>query len=230
MSTCMACSTSSRHAGIAALKKVVFSSSVATFGDPEADSVDETTPFRWHTAAPALALYAASKIIGENLLRLYHQRHGLDYIALRYSTVYGERQHHRGVNALHIIESYERIKQGERPVIAGDGSEAHDYVHVGDVARANLMAMASEVSGESFLIATGVDTSVNQIVEILLKLTNSPLQPRHIDDPAKVQTTTKASLGFSPAKARWMLGWQAQTGIEDGIRRLIAWAEGSNRP
>jgi len=52
-------------------------------------------------------------------LRLYKQRYGLDYIALRYSTVYGERQHHRGVNALHIIESYERIKAGERPVIAG---------------------------------------------------------------------------------------------------------------
>ena len=163
-----------RHCGV---KKIVFSSSVATFGDPEGDTVDETTPFRWHTAPPALALYASSKIIGENLLRLYKQRYGLDYVALRYSTVYGERQHHRGVNALHIIESYERIKQGERPVIAGDGSEAHDYVYVGDVARANVMAMASEVSGESLLIATGIDTSVNDIVAILLKLTGSPLKP-----------------------------------------------------
>lgn len=216
-----------RYKGV---KKIVFSSSVATFGDPETDTVDETTPFRWHTAPPALALYASSKIIGENLLRLYKQRHGLDYVALRYSTVYGERQHHRGVNALHIIASYERIKQGERPVIPGDGTEAHDYVYVGDVARANVMAMASEVSGETFLIATGVDISVNQIVETLLKLTRSPLQPRHVDEPGKVQTTTKASLGFSPAKAKRMLGWEVQIGIEEGIRRLIAWAEGSNRP
>src|SRR5437588_356228 len=156
------------------VKKIVFSSSVATFGDPEADQVDETTPFRWHTAPPALALYASSKIIGENLLRLYKQRYGLDYIALRYSTVYGERQHHRGVNALHIIESYERIKAGERPVIAGDGSEAHDYVYVGDVARANVMAMASEVSGESFLIATGADSSSAFVFSIAM----SPLIPR----------------------------------------------------
>ena len=158
------------------------------------------------------------------------KRYGLDYIALRYSTVYGERQHHRGVNALHIIESYERIKAGERPVIAGDGSEAHDYVYVGDVARANVMAMTSEVSGESFLIATGVDSSVNDIVAILLKLTGSPLKPRHRDEPGKVQTTTKAALGFSPAKAKRLLGWEAAVGVEDGIRRLIAWAEGSNRP
>jgi UDP-glucose 4-epimerase len=146
-----------------------------------------------------LALYASSKIIGENLLRLYKQRYGLDYIALRYSTVYGERQHHRGVNALHIIESYERIKAGEQPVIAGDGSEAHDYVYVGDVARANVMAMGSEVTGASFLIATGVDSSVNDIVAILLKLTGSLLKPRYHNEPGKVQTTTKAALGFSIA-------------------------------
>src|SRR5437660_8575089 len=112
-----------------AVKKIVFSSSVATFGDPEADQVDETTPFRWHTAPPALALYASSKIIGENLLRLYKQRYGLDYVALRYATVYGERQHHRGVNALHIIASYERIKAGQPPILPGDGSEGHDYIY-----------------------------------------------------------------------------------------------------
>jgi UDP-glucose 4-epimerase len=92
------------------------------------------------------------------------------------------------------------------------------------------MAMASPVSGESLLIATGVDSSVNQIVDILLKLTKSPLKPQHRDEPGKVQTTTKASLGFSPEKAKRLLGWQAQVDIDEGIRRLIAWAETSNRP
>src|SRR5262249_60861694 len=91
-----------RHRGV---KKIVFASSVATYGDPEVDEVDETTPFYWQTAPPALALYAASKIIGENLLRLYQQRYGLDYVALRYATVYGEPQHHPRVNPLHIIPS-----------------------------------------------------------------------------------------------------------------------------
>ena len=113
-----------RYRGV---KKVVFASSVATYGNPEVDEVDETTPFYWQTAPPALALYAASKIIGENLLRLYQQRYGLDYVALRYATVYGERQHHRGVNALHIIASYERIIAGQPPILPGDGSEGHDY-------------------------------------------------------------------------------------------------------
>ena len=76
-----------RYRGV---KKVVFASPVATYGDPEADEVDEMTPFSWQTTPPALALYAASKIIGENLLRLYQQRYGLDDVALRYATVYGE--------------------------------------------------------------------------------------------------------------------------------------------
>src|SRR5689334_5242273 len=68
--------------------------------------------------------------------------------ALRYATVYGERQHHRGVNALHIIASYERIKAGQPPILPGDGREGHDYIYVGDVARATIMAMASKVTGE----------------------------------------------------------------------------------
>ena len=59
----------------------------------------------------------------------------------------------------------------------GDGSEGHDYIYVGDVARATVMAMASEVTGESFVIATGVDTSLNDIAHILLRLTGSSLQP-----------------------------------------------------
>jgi UDP-glucose 4-epimerase len=106
-----------RYRGV---KKVVFASSVATYGNPEVDEVDETTPFYWQTSPPALALYAASKIIGENLLRLYQQRYGLDYVALRYATVYGERQHHRGVNALHMSGSKRASPRSCRAMAAKD--------------------------------------------------------------------------------------------------------------
>src|SRR5256885_16707639 len=92
------------------------------------------------------------------------------------------------------------------------------------------MAMTSEVSGESFLIATGVDSSVNDIVAILLKLTGSPLKPRHRDEPGKVQTTTKAALGFSPAKAKRLLGWEAAAWGGEAARRLVGRAEGRDRP
>jgi UDP-glucose 4-epimerase len=207
------------------VKKIVFSSSVAVFGDPASDTVDEATGFGWQTVGPGLALYASTKIIGESLCKLYQQRYGIEYIALRYSTVYGERQHHRGLNALWIIETYEKVKAGIAPVLPGDGSEVHDYIYVGDVARANVMAMGADVSGDGFVIATGVDTSLNDVVNAVLRETGSNLQPEYRDDPSKVSTTTKAALGFSPAKAKRLLGWEAQVDLTEGVRRLINWAE-----
>src|SRR5438552_2195334 len=126
--------------------------------------------------------------------------------------------------------SYERIKAGQPPILPGDGSEGHDYIYVGDVARATVMAMASEVTGESFVIVTGVDTSLNDIAQILLRLTGSSLQPVYQDQPGTVAATTKATLGYRPTKAKQLLGWEAQVGIEEGIRRLIAWAEGRSTP
>ena len=106
----------------------------------------------------------------------------VDAIALRYATVYGERQHYRGVNALYIIQNYDKIMRGERPVLPGDGSEVHDYIHVADVARANVMAMASEVTGEVFNVVTGVETTVKRIAEIVLDVTGSDLTPEYADD------------------------------------------------
>src|SRR4029077_20078082 len=100
-------------------------------------------------------LYSCTKMIGEAIGKLYAAKHGVQSISLRYSTVYGERQHFRGVNALYIIENYDRIARGERPTITGDGSEVHDYIHVSDVARANVMAMASDVTGETFNAVSG---------------------------------------------------------------------------
>ena len=137
------------------VKKVVFSSSIAVYGDPAPGLIDESAPAQLGTFQPATALYACTKLIGENLCRLYSAKHGIQGIALRYATVYGERQHYRGVNALYIMENYDRIMRGEPPVIPDDGSEVHDYVHVADVARANVMAMASDVTAESFTVASG---------------------------------------------------------------------------
>jgi UDP-glucose 4-epimerase len=104
------------------VKKVVFSSSVAVYGDPAPGWIEENAPANLSTFQPAAALYACTKLIGENLCKLYSARHGIGAIALRYSTVYGERQHYRGVNALYIMENYDRILRGEPPTIPDDGN------------------------------------------------------------------------------------------------------------
>jgi UDP-glucose 4-epimerase len=209
-----------RYAGV---KKVIFSSSVAAYGEPGPELIDESAPANLAPFQPGAALYSCSKLIGEALCRLYDAKHGVKAVALRYSTVYGERQHYRGVNALYIIENYDRIMRGERPTIPGDGSEVHDYIHVADVARANVMAMASDVSGEVFNTVSGVSTTVKRIVEILLEITGSTLEPQYTTAGGGVRSSTGSHLDFSRAKIEKMIGWRPEVPVEEGLRRLIDW-------
>src|SRR4029453_11832598 len=123
--------------------KLVFASSNAVYGYGAGVKGDlkEETPFHSAGAPAAAILYGASKIIGEQLCRDAYRRHGQDYVVVRYSTVYGERQHYRAANALYIVETHDAIKRGERPKVIGDGSETKHFVYVGDLARANCLAL-----------------------------------------------------------------------------------------
>jgi len=209
-----------RYRGV---KKVIFSSSIAAYGEPGSGLIDEESPSNLAPFQPGAMLYSCTKLIGETLCKLYAGKHGMQAIALRYSTVYGERQHYRGVNALYIVENYDRIMRGERPTLPGDGSEVHDYIHVADVARANVMAMASDVSGETFNVVSGVETTVKRIVEILLEITGSPLEPDHVSGGGAVKSTSGTVLKLSREKIGRMLGWQPEIDIDQGLRRLIDW-------
>lgn len=209
-----------RYAGV---QKVVFSSSIAAYGEPEPGLIDEDSPSNLAPFQPGAMLYSCTKLIGEALCKLYAAKHGVQAVALRYSTVYGERQHYRGVNALYIIENYDKIMRGERPTLPGDGSEVHDYIHVADVARANVMAMASEVSGETFNVVTGAQTTVKRIVEILLDITGSDLAPDYVAAGGAVKSTSGTELNLSRAKIERLLGWRPEVPIETGLKRLIDW-------
>jgi len=203
--------------------KVIFSSSVAVYGETEQDVTKETDPWMWSGQQPGAALYGGSKIIGENIGRLYSQRHGVPFVSLRYSSVYGERQHRRAVNSAYIVDTIDSIAKGERPVIPDDGSEVHDYIHIDDIARANLMAMASEVSGQSFNVATGVSTSLNELVAIILRQMGSDLKPEHRKIEGKIRATVSSTLKFSNARIAEQLGWRPAVPIDEGIRRIIEW-------
>ena len=217
---------SARYRGVG---KVVFCSSVAVYGQIPDEGIQEDEPLAWQGLQPAGALYAASKVIGENLCRHYSAKHGIDYVALRYSTVYGERQHYRGVNALYIMEAYDAIRAGRPPVLPGDGSEVHDYIYVGDVARANVMAMASDVTGESFNVVSGIDETLNDVVATLGRVTGSNIKPEYRDDTSKVRFTTTTKLGYRRDKAERLLGWKPEVSLEEGVRRLVTWSERERR-
>ena len=199
------------------------SSTVDSLGARRHGPITEETHSNLAAFQAGTKLYACSKLIGEALCQLYSAKHGVHGVALRYATVYGERQHYRGVNALYIIENYDRIMRGERPQITGDGSEVHDYVHVADVARANVMAMASDVTGEIFNVGSGVATDLKRLADILLDVTGSDLEPEYVSGSGAVKSTSGSTLEFNVEKIERMIGWKPEVAIEEGIRRLIDW-------
>jgi UDP-glucose 4-epimerase len=210
-----------RYQGV---KKIIFSSSAGVYGELVDVPVEETSPFRWQIAPPQSVIYGASKIMSEALARMYRDRHGIDYVALRYTAVYGERQHGRALMGGHIAQSCMRIRDGLPPVIDGDGSQAQDYIYAGDIGRANVMAMDSAVTSEAINIVTGVDTSQKRIVEIATKLCGSTLEPEY--RPFVVTRLPPATRqGLSREKARRLLGWEPQVFIEEGIGRVLRWVD-----
>jgi len=211
---------------IAGVKRVVFSSSLSAYGNTDVDSILESTPYGGDGLPPASAIYGSTKLLGEALGLFYRQKHGIEFNALRFSSIYGERQHLRALNALFIVQAYEEIRQGRPPVIVGDGTEVHDYIHVADIAAGCVAAMASQAHGHVFNIATGIDTNLNQIVDILLELSGRrDLKPKHQADTRTVRSSSVTKLNISRAKAEALLGWTPKIGVREGIERLIRWRE-----
>lgn len=207
------------------VNRLVFASSSAAYGyGAIGGAIREDEPFHSDRVPAPPALYGASKVIGEQLCHLYRTQHGLPFVALRYSTVYGERQHYRSTNALYIIDAYDRVARGERPILYGDGSETKDFVYVGDVARANVLAMSSDVAGEAFNISGGRELTTRHLAETVLRLTGSSLTPEYREAPTTgFRITTDGPFHYDNSKAKRVLGWTPEVSIEDGIARMIAW-------
>jgi UDP-glucose 4-epimerase len=209
--------------------KVVFSSSVGVYGAPGRDSLDEASPLHWHDLSPAMALYCATKVAGEGLVRLYSQRYGIDFVALRYSAVYGEQQHGRALVGGYIAQTWQRIRRGDPPIIEGDGEQVHDYVYAGDVARANLLAMESPVSGESINICSGQAIARRRVVELVMKSCGTELSPEYRPRSGSPSLPAARVQVFSREKAREVLAWEPQVGIEEGIDRVVKWMDERRR-
>jgi UDP-glucose 4-epimerase len=190
----------------AGAKKVVYSSASSVYGDTN-ETMDESHPLE------ARSMYGASKIAGEYFLRAFREIHGLDYVTLRYMNVYGPRQE-GGL----IVSVLRRIESGQPPVIQGDGSASFDFVHVADVARLNVSAMASDVSGEAFNVGSGGEASVREIVEKLIQLTGSELEPEY-DLEAKVLMARRVGRNEKAVEA---LGWTPERDLDTGLAEVIA--------
>src|SRR6185437_2930927 len=134
--------------------------------------------------------------------------------------VYGARQDYRGAYIAVIMKMLDAIDRGEGPTILGDGSEAFDFVAVQDCGRANLCAMRAETVDRFYNVGTGKRTSLKELAEILLRLTGSNLPIRYA--PRSQATLVRNRIG-STKRAAEEIGFSAEIGLEDGLRRLIEW-------
>ena len=208
--------------------KFVFASSNAVYGYGPGikGALSESTPFYSEGAPPAAILYGASKIMGEQLCRQYHQNFGQDYVVLRYSTVYGERQHYRAANSLYIMETYDLVRKGQAPILPGDGKDTKHFVHVSDVARANVAALQSAATDVAVNVSGPEPITTGELVDLVLDYCKSSLRPEiRPDPPGKVRLTSGGAFHIPHDKAGEVLGWKPLVHMKEGVTRLLAWRE-----
>jgi UDP-glucose 4-epimerase len=205
------------EAAVAAdVRKVVAASSASVYGLAE----EFPTTERHHPYAND-TLYGAAKTFNEGLMRSMTAMNGLDYIALRYFNVYGARMDTHGVYTEVLVRWMERIENGEPPLIFGDGSQTMDFVYVSDIARANVLAARSDATDEVFNVASGVETSLSELAEMLAKVMGAD-DLTTVHGPERAVNKVPRRLADTTA-ARERLGFQAEIGLEEGLTRLVEW-------
>jgi len=198
------------------VRKVVAASSASAYGL----AVDFPTTEDHHPYAND-TLYGAAKIFLEGLLRSLHAMHGLDYVALRYFNVYGQRMDIHGVYTEVLVRWMERIEAGTPPLILGTGSQTMDFVNIEDVARATLLGAVTDVSDEVFNVASGTETSLLELAQLLLKVMGREDLDIEFGPERGVNKVPRRLADTSLAQER--LGFTAEIGLEDGLRRLVDW-------
>jgi UDP-glucose 4-epimerase len=164
--------------------------------------------------------YGAAKSFNEGMLRSFRSMFGLDYVILRYFNVYGPRMDTHGLYTEVLVRWMERIADGAPPLIFGDGLQTMDFVFTKDIARANLLAAESDISDGVYNIASGRETSLLELANILLSVMDSDLLVEH--RPARVVNGVERRLADTTA-ARRDLGFTATTDLEHGLRELVEW-------
>jgi UDP-glucose 4-epimerase len=194
--------------------RVVAASSASIYGMAEQFPTDEA-----HHPWGNRTLYGAAKTFLEGLLASFKDMHGLDYVALRPFNVYGPRMDRQGAYTEVLIRWMERIDRGLPPVVFGDGGQTMDFVFVTDVARAMALAGASTRTGEVYNVASGVETSLDQLAHALLAVMGSSLPLER--GPAR-PTAVPRRLADT-RRACEHLGFAAEVPLQEGLRRLLQW-------
>lgn len=203
-------------ARLAGVKKLVTASSASIYGMADVfPTREEHHPYNNRT------WYGATKIMLEGLLRSFNDMYGLPYVALRYFNVYGPRMDVHGKYTEVLIRWMEKIEAGEAPLIFGDGSQTMDFVFVEDVARANIHALRADIEDRVYNVGSGSETSLLELLHLLLRvMEREDLQPA-FEPPRAVNPVPRRLADIRAAEHD--LGFKTTVGLEEGLRRLVAW-------
>jgi UDP-glucose 4-epimerase len=197
------------------VRKIVAASSASVYGLAEQFPTEES-----HHPYANDTLYGAAKTFNEGLLRSFTAMQGLNYVALRYFNVYGPRMDIHGVYTEVLVRWMERIEAGEPPLILGDGSQTMDFIYIGDVARSNVLAASAEASDEVFNVASGTETSLLELAQMLIEVMGADVEVEH--GPERSVNKVPRRLADTRA-ARERLGFEAEVNLEEGLRLLVDW-------
>jgi UDP-glucose 4-epimerase len=202
----------------AGVKRVIAASSASVYGMADVFPTTEG-----HHPYNNRTWYGATKVFLEGLLRSFHDMYGLPYVALRYFNVYGPRMDVFGKYTEVLIRWLERIDAGEAPLIFGDGSQTMDFVHVTDVARANVLALAADVEDRVYNIGCGRETSLLELMHALLRVTGrTDLRP----DFQEARTVNPVPRRLADVDAaRRDLGFTATVPLLEGLESLVRWRQ-----
>ncbi len=197
------------------VRRFLFASSGgACYGEQETFPAPENHPSR------PVSPYGTSKAAGELYLGYYRAEKALSFAALRYANVYGPRQDPHGEAGVVAIFA-QRLLKGQSCTIFGDGQNTRDFVYVGDVARANLLALTSDTSGP-INIGTGRETSINALYGKLAGIAAVTLAPEHAGSKPGEQRRSV----IDPTLASRVLGWKPELSLDEGLRRTVSWFRG----
>jgi len=199
------------------IKKLIWSSSASVYGDAVELPMTEEHPFNNKN------FYGASKIAGEAMATAFNDRYGLKVIGLRYMNVYGPHQDQTAAYTGVVPIMLNKIEANEAPTINGDGSQAYDFIYVEDVAKANVQALISDQDFGMYNVGTEVQTTINELCELILELKKSKLKVKYnpySEDDAR--SMVKNRIG-SRVKAEKEIGFLYSYGLKEGLQKLIDW-------
>lgn len=197
------------------VKKIIFASSCAIYGNPSKLPVSEDSELS------PLSHYAESKVNGEKLC-LEFLKKGIDIVILRFFNVFGPKQDGDSPYTGVISNFIKKILKGERPVIYGDGEQTRDFVYVDDVLSAIERALFSQTESSVFNIGSGKRYSVNQIFEILKRISGFKGEPEFKEERKGEVRHTLADI----SRARRELCWKPEISIKEGLRRTFEYIKG----